>query len=114
MRPHLLRITAAVFVLLLCHAAASPAKATLVRGGRTDTGNPAAEPGGHRLTPGPPPPIPYSLIGAIATETSWRTQDPAWACQMFRSFGRHRLPRFGFSRLPIRVGGQRARFLPFR
>ena len=28
--------------------------------------NPAVEVGGHRIPPGPPPPVPFSLVGAIA------------------------------------------------
>jgi hypothetical protein len=61
-------ITAAL-VLVLCQETTDQAVAKVVRTGRSAPSNPAVEEGGLHLVPGPPPPIPYSLIGALALDS---------------------------------------------
>jgi hypothetical protein len=63
MRPHLIIVAAAL--LILCQAVADRGEATVVRDGKGGPVNPAVQTGGQRLTPEPPPAIPYSLIGAL-------------------------------------------------
>src|ERR1700674_765034 len=81
MRPTIPLTIAAALVLVLCHEMTDQAVAKVVRTGRSVPSNPAVEEGGLHLVPGPPPPIPYSLIGALALDsqvvgrcTFW----PAW------------------------------------
>jgi hypothetical protein len=62
-------IIAAALVLVLCQEMSDQAVAKVVRTGRSAPSNPAVEEGGLHLAPGPPPPIPYSLIGALALDS---------------------------------------------
>ena len=66
MRPTIPLIIATALVLVLCQEMTDQAVAKVVRTGRSAPANPAVEEGGLHLVPGPPPPIPYSLIGALA------------------------------------------------
>jgi hypothetical protein len=67
MRPTIPLTIAAALVLILCQEMTDQAVAKVVRTGRS--ANPAVERGGLHLVPGPPPPIPYSLIGALALDS---------------------------------------------
>jgi hypothetical protein len=51
--------------------------ARVVRGGAIS--NKAVEVGGVHVPPQPPPPVPYSLIGAIASGGGWFTQCASWS-----------------------------------
>jgi hypothetical protein len=68
MRPTISLTIVAALVLVLCQEMADQAVAKVVRTGRSVPSNPAVEEGGLHLVPGPPPPIPYSLIGALALD----------------------------------------------
>ncbi len=85
MRPRTLFVVAAV--LLLCRAAADPGMAKVVRDPSGVASNPGVEAGGHRLPPQPPPPIPYSFIGAIASDGAWLMQCALWPWQQFGTLG---------------------------
>jgi hypothetical protein len=74
MRP-LLRPIVAVLVFILCQQV-SQAMARVVRDGKTAPSNPAVEAGGTRPAPQSPPQVPYSLIGALASEEA--AQSAAW------------------------------------
>jgi hypothetical protein len=56
----------AALVLVFCQSMAERSAATVVRDSKGGPANPAVEVGGHRIPPGPPPPVPFSLVGAIA------------------------------------------------
>lgn len=90
MRPRIMRIIAAVLVLVVCRAAVDQARATVVRDGRAGSGNPSVEAGGHPVAPGKPPLVPYSLIGAVQAESQWWIPNFTWPWRMFGSFGTHR------------------------
>jgi hypothetical protein len=69
MRPTIPLLIAAALVLVFCHGMTDQAVAKVVRTGKTTPSNPAVEEGGLHLAPGhPPPPVPYSLIGALALD----------------------------------------------
>jgi hypothetical protein len=75
MRPRPALLVAAALVAVLC---GGDTIATVVHGGAVS--NKAVEAGGIRLPLQPPPPVPYSLIGATASGT-WFTQcafGPLW------------------------------------
>ncbi len=99
MRPHVTRSIAAALVLILCRGAVDTGAARVIRDDRSGPANPAVEVGGHRLSSGPPPAIPYSLIGAIADEHRWFTDCAVWPWNLFGSisFRRHRIT----SRAPL-------------
>jgi hypothetical protein len=86
MHPRIMQIAFATLVLLMCRAGADQGRATVVRDSRAGSGNPAVEAGGYHLPHGPPPPVPYSLIGAIATESNSCVADAAWSRRWFSSF----------------------------
>jgi hypothetical protein len=72
MRPRLLPIFVAALAGLVWWGAGDPAGAGIVRDGKASPANPAIEAGGvHPMTRAAPP-VPYSLIGAIANEGYWR------------------------------------------
>jgi hypothetical protein len=83
------RILAAILILVVCRWAGDQAAATVVRDMRTGSGNPAVESGGHHLLPGPPPAVPYSLIGAIEAGSRW-CLPVVWPWRLFGSFALHR------------------------
>jgi hypothetical protein len=88
------RITFAVIgavAFLLCQAAPGSGIAKVVRDS-TVVSNPAVEVGGLRLTPQPPPPIPYSFLGAIESQGSWIMQYALWPWRQFGNWAwfRHR------------------------
>jgi hypothetical protein len=97
MRPRLSYVLTVAVVSLLSQTAINPGVAKVVRDGNGPVSNPAVEAGGHRLPSLAPPPVPYSLIGAIVLESQWMLQCAAWPWQQFGSFGwfRHRGPRHG-------------------
>jgi hypothetical protein len=89
------RITLAVIgavAYLLCQVAPVPGIAKVVRDSSAAASNPAVEAGGHRLTPQPPPPIPYSFLGAMESQGSWFMQCALWPWRQFGNWGwyRHR------------------------
>lgn len=69
MRPTIPLTIVTALVLVLCLEMSDQAVAKVVRTGRSAPSNPAVEEGGLHLVPGPPPPIPYSLIGALALDS---------------------------------------------
>ena len=97
MRPTIPLTIAAALVLILCQEMTDQAVAKVVRTGRSAPANPAVERGGLHLVPGPPPPIPYSLIGALALDSQvvgrcafwppWGLFGPLPFRQPFRQFG---------------------------
>jgi hypothetical protein len=97
MRPTIPLTIAAALVLVLCHEMTDQAVAKVVRTGRSAPSNSAVEEGGLHLAPGPPPPIPYSLIGALALDgqvvgrcglwSPWGSFGPLAFRQPFQQFG---------------------------
>jgi hypothetical protein len=80
-------------VFLLCRGVVDQGAAKVVRGSDAPISNPAVEVGGHPLPPQPPPAIPYSVIGAIISESSWLMQCTLGPWRQFGSmrwFGHHR------------------------
>jgi hypothetical protein len=94
MRPRNTIVLVGAAVLLLCRAAADPGGAKVVRDPGGPASNPGVETGGLHLPPQPPPPIPYSLIGAIASDGAWLMQCALWPWQQFGAMGwfRHHWP----------------------
>jgi hypothetical protein len=88
MPPPIGRVIAAALFLVLAQAATDQGAATVVRDSKAQPANPAVEEGGYHLAPAPPPAIPYSLIGAIASRQSWFGRCIAWSLGWFDSFGR--------------------------
>jgi hypothetical protein len=93
-------ITAAL-VLVLCQETTDQAVAKVVRTGRSAPSNPAVEEGGLHLVPGPPPPIPYSLIGALALDSQVVGRCGFWSPWGFFGPLPFRQPAL-FSPLPLR------------
>jgi hypothetical protein len=88
------RLTFAVIgaaAYLICQAAPGPGIAKVVQDS-TAVSNPAVETGGLRLQPQPPPPIPYSFLGAIESQGSWFMQCAMWPWRQLGNWGwfRHR------------------------
>jgi hypothetical protein len=103
MRPRNRYVLAAAAVLLLCRTAAGPADAKVVRDPKAAS-NPGVQMGGLPLLPQPPPPIPYSFIGAIASNGEWLMQCALWPWRQFGTMAwfRHHGPHDG-GRLPRRI-----------
>jgi hypothetical protein len=101
MRPTIPLTIAAALVLVLCHEMTDQAVAKVVRTGRSAPSNSAVEEGGLHLAPGPPPPIPYSLIGALALDSQAVGRCAFWS--PWGSFGPLPFRQPGlFSPLPFR------------
>jgi hypothetical protein len=113
MLPRILQIAVAALVLILCRAGADESNAKVVRDGRAGLGNPPVEVGGYHLPHGRPPPIPYSLIGAIDNGGNSCTPSAAWRQQWLGAFGIHRHAFFRKIRTPW-FGFRRANFSRFR
>ena len=112
MRPRIALGIAAVLILVLCEGMAHEAAAKLVRNAHPAPSNPAVEAGGLRVRRGSPPPVPYSLIGALASQNQvywlyprsawlvpqrgWFSQSAFWPRRFFSplSFGRRCCSRF--------------------
>jgi hypothetical protein len=93
MRPYFALIIATVLVLVLCERMAGQAAAKVVQDEKAAPSNPAVEEGGYRLPPGtPPPPVPYSLVGALASESHWLAQCATWPWRFFGSASFHNQP----------------------
>ncbi len=108
-----MHIAAAALVLLLCRAGADEGRATVVRDGRAGPGNPAVESGGHHLPRRQsPPPVPYSLIGAIDTANQVCRPDAGWSSGWFGWFPTHR--HFGWWRTRPWFERGRVNFTRFR
>ncbi|MEA2739551.1 MAG: hypothetical protein QOH05_2858 [Acetobacteraceae bacterium] len=88
MLPGIMRIVAGAFVLVLCRGAVDQGQATVVRDNRTAPANPAVEAGGHHPRSREAPYFPYSLIGAIASESQWCVPIIAWPWRLFGSASR--------------------------
>jgi hypothetical protein len=103
MRPRIALIIAAALVLVLCEGMADQAAAKVVRINNAAPSNPAVEAGGLRLRHGAPPPVQYSLIGALAlppptqfsmagalaSQSRWLRQWAFWPCGSFGSLSFH-------------------------
>jgi hypothetical protein len=92
-------ITAAL-VLVLCQETTDQAVAKVVRTGRSAPSNPGVEEGGLHLVPAPPP-IPYSLIGALALDSQVVGRCGFWSPWGFFGPLRFRQPAL-FGPLPLR------------
>jgi hypothetical protein len=106
----------AVFCLL-SWTATDQGEAKVVRDGRGSVSNPAVQTGGIPLPPHEKPPaIPYSLIGAIASEGYWMSQYPIWPWQQFEalSWFRNREPFEGLRPLSFLRFRHQAKFFPIR
>lgn len=100
MRTRIVCGIAATAILLLCLTGFQQASAKLVRDGKAAASNPAVEAGGHHLPSQPDPAIPYSMIGAVASEGHWIMQCALWPWRQFGTlawFRHHGNPveRFG-------------------
>lgn len=90
MHPHLSRLLAVALVLILCQGATKQGQSTLVRDGKGSTAIPTVESGGHRVTHGQSPMVPYSMIGAISADNHWYPACVSWPWRMLRSFSLRR------------------------
>ena len=89
MSPRTIAIIAAALILVLGRAAFDTGSATVVRDAKGATANPAVEKGGYHPQPMAPPPVPYSLIGAIADDNRWFPSCLAWPLSRFRPLSLH-------------------------
>jgi hypothetical protein len=80
MRPQTTPLIALALVAVLCGGETT---ATVVQGGAIS--NKPVEVGGVRVPPQPPPPVQYSLIGAIASGGDWFTQCASWSLRFLGS-----------------------------
>jgi hypothetical protein len=104
MRPRIALGIAAVLILVLCEGMAHEAAAKLVRNAHPAPSNPAVEAGGLRVRRGSPPPVPYSLIGALASQNQvyWLYPRSAWLVPQRSWFSQSAFwPRRFFSPLPF-------------
>ncbi len=85
MRKRAIWMLAAAVVLLVMRTGIDSGTAKVVRDTGATVGNPGVETGGQSLPPQPPPPIPYSLIGALASEDNWLMQCAFWPWREFGS-----------------------------
>lgn len=86
------QLIVAAVILAVLRANLDPAGARIVRDDKGPPANPAIQTGGLQLLTGPAPQIPYSLIGAIASDNRWVGGCNIWSWRLFDAFS---LQRFG-------------------
>jgi hypothetical protein len=74
MHPNVTRVMSVILWAALC----GPAAASVIRDNHGKAGNPSVEAGGHPLLHQAPPPVRYSLIGAIADRDNWLMRCALW------------------------------------
>jgi hypothetical protein len=99
-RPRIAPVVAAALVLVAGQHPADQATAKVVRDGKSAPANSAVDAGGTRLHPGRPPQIPYSLIGAISSDSHWFAPCVFWPWRWFGAPSSQREGHIG--RLPDR------------
>lgn len=105
MYPHIGRIVAVTLVLALGTAGTDQGQATVIRDGKGKPTIPVVESGGLRLLTHHSPPVPYSLIGAIQSESHWYAAYSVCPWRLFSAFPRHRFGGFrGVHAPPIADG----------
>jgi hypothetical protein len=90
MRPNIANIIAVALLVVACRGVVEQAAAKVVRDGKGATpANPAVEAGGIRRLPATPPQVPYSLIGAIASQDRWIGSCSIWQWGLLNSLSGH-------------------------
>src|SRR3978361_867701 len=116
MRPRFTCILAIAAVSLLSTIAIDHGVAKVVRDSNAVASNPSVEAGGPRPPKRPDPSIPYSLVGAIASEGYWMMQCAIWPWQQSEPLAwfRHRWLRGDAPRTSLFPSRHPAQFVPMR
>ena len=97
---------AVTLVLVLFGTVVDQGAASVIVDRKAAPSNPAVEGGGRHLSPRPPAPIPYSLIGALASEGRWFSQCAMWSWRFLGSLSFQRVGPPG--KIDARLSGHEA------